>query len=88
MLGFDLRGGMDAGRRFQDALRLVLRAGSLGDVRSLALHPASTSHRQLPAEALKAAGIGDGYVRLSVGLEDPDDLIDDLLAALQATPGV
>ncbi len=82
MLGFELRGGIEAGRRFQNALRLVLRAGSLGDVHSLALHPASTSHRQLDPAARREAGIADGYVRLSVGLEDPDDLLDDLQAAL------
>ncbi|HEV8324827.1 MAG TPA: aminotransferase class I/II-fold pyridoxal phosphate-dependent enzyme [Myxococcota bacterium] len=82
MLGFDLRGGVEAGRRFQNRLQLVLRAGSLGDVHSLALHPASTSHRQLDPAARQAAGIGDGYVRLSVGLEDPDDILEDLTAAL------
>jgi methionine-gamma-lyase len=82
MVGFDLRGGLDAGRRFQNALKLVARAGSLGDVHSLALHPASTSHRQLEPAVRRAAGIGEGYVRLSVGLEDPEDLLEDLNGAL------
>jgi len=57
----------------------------VGDAKSLVIHPASTTHAQLDAEALKAAGIGEGMIRLSVGLEDADDLIDDLGPALRAS---
>jgi O-acetylhomoserine (thiol)-lyase len=57
----------------------------VGDAKSLVIHPASTTHAQLDADALKAAGIGEGMIRLSVGLEDPDDLFDDLGPALRAS---
>lgn len=81
IVAVDLR---DRGRaaRFADACELFLRAASLGGTRSLVMHPASTSHRQLDDEALRAAGIGPGLVRLSVGIEDEDDLLADLDHAL------
>ena len=83
-LAFDLGGGRAAGRRFTEATRLALLAPSLGGAETLVSHPASTTHRQLDAAALAAAGIGEGMVRVSVGLEDADDLIDDLKRALKA----
>jgi len=86
MLSFDLRG---AGRaevfRFMEALELVLPATTLGDVYSLALYPAHSSHRLLSPEARAALGIGEGLVRLSVGIEDAQDIIDDLAQALGRT---
>ena len=82
MLAFDLSGGRDAGVRFMQKLTLFLRAASLGDAHSLAMVPAVTSHRQMNAQQLAAAGISEGFVRLSVGLEDPEDLIADIEAAL------
>ncbi|MFD0901413.1 trans-sulfuration enzyme family protein [Actinomadura sediminis] len=82
VLAFELAGGRDAGRVFSEAVRLIALGPSLGDVASLVMHPASTSHRQLDAAALAAAGIGEGTVRLSVGLEAPDDLWDDIEQAL------
>jgi len=82
MVAFELRGGLEAGRRFMDRLRLVRRAGSLGAVHSLVLHPASTSHRQLSRDERQAAGIPDGFVRLSVGLEDVEDLLSDISDSL------
>ncbi|MBE1530976.1 trans-sulfuration enzyme family protein [Actinomadura algeriensis] len=82
VLSFELAGGRDAGRVFTEAVRLISLGPSLGDVASLVMHPASTSHRQLDAAALAAAGIGEGTVRLSVGLEAPDDLWADIEEAL------
>jgi methionine-gamma-lyase len=84
MLAFELRGGVDAGRRFLDALRLVQRAVSLGDAESLAQHPASMTHAPYEPEVRRAAGIADGLVRISAGLEDTVDLLDDVEQALVA----
>jgi len=83
IVAFGIRGGRAAGRRFIDALRLVSHLANVGDAKSLVIHPASTTHQQLDAEALVAAGIGEDMIRLSVGLEDPGDLIDDLAQALR-----
>ncbi|MCX7829221.1 MAG: O-acetylhomoserine aminocarboxypropyltransferase/cysteine synthase [Thermanaerothrix sp.] len=82
MVAFCLDGGVEEGRRFLEGLRLFGHMANLGDSRSLAIHPASTTHSQLPQEDRRAAGIDDGLIRLSVGLEDPEDLIADLEAAL------
>lgn len=88
MLSFDIRGaGRDEVFRFTEALRLALAATTLGDVWSLVLYPANTSHRAVPPERRAEIGIGDGLVRLSVGLEDVNDLIADLDAALHAAVG-
>ncbi len=83
-LGFEVRGGRTRTSRFQEALRLVRPAASLGGTRSLLVHAASVTHTQLDDEQLAAAGISEGWCRLSVGLEDPDDLIADLTSALAA----
>ena len=84
LVGFELKGGKEAGRRFIDALQLFYHVANIGDVRSLAIHPASTTHSQLsPAEQL-ATGVTDGYVRLSVGIEHIDDILADLERALDA----
>ncbi|MDB5654889.1 MAG: hypothetical protein JWQ94_2502 [Tardiphaga sp.] len=88
LVGFELKGGIDAGRRFIDALQLFYHVANIGDARSLAIHPASTTHQQLSAEQQLAAGVTPGYVRLSVGIEHPDDIIADLSQALaQAEAG-
>ena len=84
LLGFELRGGMDAGRRFIDALKLFYHVANIGDARSLAIHPASTTHSQLSLEEQMATGVTPGYVRLSIGLEHIDDICDDLGQALAA----
>jgi cystathionine beta-lyase/cystathionine gamma-synthase len=81
MLSIDLAGGRPAGERFLDRLRVAVHATSLGSAETLCSHPASSSHRQLTEEELRAAGLTPGMVRVSVGLEDPDDLIADLAAA-------
>jgi O-acetylhomoserine/O-acetylserine sulfhydrylase-like pyridoxal-dependent enzyme len=83
LLSFDLTGGRDAGRRFIEATRVAALAPSLGGLETLVSHPASTTHRQLDADALTAAGIGAGMVRVSVGLEDGPDLADDFTQALE-----
>ena len=84
LLTFDVRGGLPAGIRFYDALKLFKRLVNLGDAKSLACHPASTTHRQMtPAEQL-AAGVGPGSIRLSVGIEHIDDILADLDQALAA----
>lgn len=82
VIAFDLAGGRAAGRTFAESVRLASLAASLGEVKTLVLHPASTSHRKLDAEALRAADIDEGTVRVSVGLEDPEDLWADLEQAL------
>lgn len=84
LLGFELAGGRDAGRRFIDALKLFYHVANIGDARSLAIHPASTTHSQLSAEEQFATGVSEGYVRLSIGLEHIDDILADLDQALEA----
>jgi len=82
VLSFEIKGGRSAGRVFIENLSLFSHLANVGDAKSLVIHPASTTHHRMDAEALRAAGIGEGLVRLSVGLEDADDLIDDLGRAL------
>lgn len=82
VLAFELTGGRDAGGAFSEAVRLIGLGPSLGAVASLVMHPASTSHRQMDAASLAVAGIGEGTVRLSIGLEHPDDLWADIEQAL------
>ena len=84
LVGFELAGGREAGRRFIDNLKLLYHVANIGDARSLAIHPASTTHSQLSAEDQLATGVSDGYVRLSVGIEHIDDIIADLEQALAA----
>jgi len=84
LVGFELKGGRDAGRRFIDALELFYHVANIGDARSLAIHPATTTHSQLSADEQKAAGVTPGYVRLSIGLEHIDDILADLDKALKA----
>jgi O-acetylhomoserine (thiol)-lyase len=84
LMTFDIRGGFEAGMRFYDALKLFKRLVNLGDAKSLACHPASTTHRQMTAAEQRAAGVGPGSIRLSVGIEHIDDIIADLDQALGA----
>jgi len=84
ILTFGVKGGRESGARFQDALKLVTRLVNIGDAKTLACHPASTTHRQLSAEELKKAGVSEDMIRLSVGIEHVDDLIADLDQALAA----
>lgn len=82
LVAFEARGGVEAGRRCYDRVGVIARAVSLGDVRSLLTHPATTTHASMPADARRAGGIGDGLLRLSVGIEDVEDLWEDLDRAL------
>jgi O-acetylhomoserine (thiol)-lyase len=82
LVGFELKGGREAGRRFIDSLQLFYHLANIGDARSLAIHPSTTTHSQLSLEDQLATGVTPGYVRLSIGLEHPDDLIADLERAI------
>ena len=81
---FDLSGGRAAGRKFIEALKVFSHLANVGDAKSLVIHPASTTHFRMSDEALVAAGIHPGTIRLSIGLEDPDDLIEDINRGLAA----
>ena len=82
LMGFEIKGGVEAGKKFIDALEMVYHVANIGDSRSLAIHPASTTHSQLNEEELLSAGVTPGYVRLSIGLEHVDDIIADIDQAL------
>jgi O-acetylhomoserine (thiol)-lyase len=82
ILGFGVRGGLEAGRRFIERLQLFSHLANVGDAKSLAIHPASTTHSQLNPEDQESAGVTPDFVRLSIGLEDVEDLIWDLDQAL------
>ena len=83
IFSFDLPGGRAAGRAFIESVKLWSHLANVGDAKSLVIHPATTTHRQLSDEELAAAGISAGTIRLSVGLETAADLIDDLATALK-----
>jgi O-acetylhomoserine (thiol)-lyase len=84
VFSFDIRGSRAQGRAFIEALQIFSHLANVGDCRSLVIHPASTTHFRMSDEALAQAGISPGTIRLSIGLEDPDDLLDDLKRALRA----
>ncbi|MCW5700015.1 MAG: PLP-dependent transferase [Rhodospirillales bacterium] len=84
LIGFELKDGHEAGRRFIDALKMVYHVANIGDARTLAIHPASTTHSQLSPEDRLTTGVSEGYVRLSIGIEHIDDIIADLSQALDA----
>jgi O-succinylhomoserine sulfhydrylase len=83
LVAFDIKGGKAAAFRFQDALKLIKISNNLGDAKSLITHPATTTHQRLTPAARAELGITDGLVRFSAGLEHPDDLVEDLVAALE-----
>lgn len=82
LLGFELKGGLNSGKKFIDALELFYHVANIGDSRSLAIHPATTTHSQLSSEEQLKTGVSESYVRLSVGIEHVDDIINDLKQAL------
>jgi O-acetylhomoserine (thiol)-lyase len=84
ILGFGAKGGIDAGRRFIDRLKLISHVANVGDAKTLAIHPATTTHQQLSPEEQKSTGVTPDYVRLSVGLEHIDDILADIDQALAA----
>ena len=85
VFSFSVKGGRAAGQRFIEKVELLSHLANVGDAKSLVIHPASTTHHRMDAAALEAAGISEGLIRLSVGLEDPEDLLQDLEGALQAS---
>ena len=82
LVGFELKDGKEAGRKFIDSLQMFYHVANIGDARSLAIHPASTTHSQLSVDEQEQTGVTDGYVRLSIGIEHIDDIIADLDQAL------
>ena len=84
MMAFEVAGGVEAGQRFCDALEIAWVAASLGGIHTLVGHAASTTHRQMDPQTRRAAGIADGLVRISVGIEDVEDLVEDVDRALEA----
>ena len=82
LVGIELKGGLDAGKKFIDSLKLLYHVANIGDARSLAIHPASTTHSQLTPEEQLKAGVTPGYVRLAIGIEHVDDIIEDIEQAL------
>jgi len=87
VFSFGIKGGYDAGKRFIDSLRIFSQLANVGDSRSLVIHPSSTTHQQLSPSEQEAAGVTPDLVRLSVGLEDLDDLLWDIDQALDASQG-
>ena len=85
IVSFGVKGGREAGRKFIEASQLCSHLANVGDAKSLVIHPASTTHSQLNAQQLAAGGVGEDMIRLSVGLEDPDDIVADLRQALRAS---
>ena len=85
LVGLEIKGGADSGKKFINSLKLHYHVANIGDARSLAIHPATTTHSQLTEKELLAAGVTPGYVRLSVGIEHPDDIIADLKQALETS---
>ena len=87
IISFGIKGGSKAGAQFIDSLKLILRLVNIGDAKSLACHPASTTHRQLNPEELASAGVSEDMVRISVGIEHIDDILSDISQALEASQG-
>ena len=85
LVGFELEGGLDAGKQFIDNLKLLYHVANIGDSRTLAIHPATTTHSQLNVEDQLKTGVTPGYIRLSVGIEHIDDIINDLDQAIDKT---
>ena len=85
IISFGIKGGRPAGRKFIETLKLISHLANVGDAKTLVIHPASTTHQQMDAEALKTAGVGEELVRLSIGLEAASDIIDDFAQALRAS---
>jgi len=82
ILGFGVQGGLPAGRRFIDALKLVSHLANVGDAKTLAIHPASTTHQQLSPDEQRATGVTPDFIRVSVGIEHIDDILADIEQAL------
>ena len=84
-MGFELKDGLEAGKKFIDSLKLLYHVANIGDARSLASHPASTTHSQLSPEDQIRSGVTPGYIRLSVGIENIEDILNDIDQALKVS---
>ena len=82
LIGFEINGGIETGKKFIDSLKLFYHVANIGDSRSLAIHPASTTHSQLSEEDKLRTGVSNSYIRLSIGIEHIDDIINDIDNAL------
>ncbi len=87
LVGFGIKGGLEAGKKFIENVNLLSHLANIGDAKSLVIHPASTTHQQLTREEQAATGVTEDYIRLSIGIEDPQDIIEDVDQALQASQG-
>lgn len=85
IVGFGIKGGLEAGKKFIESVKLLSHLANIGDAKSLVIHPASTTHQQLTEEEQKATGVTEDYIRLSIGIEDSDDIIKDIDQALRAS---
>jgi O-acetylhomoserine (thiol)-lyase len=85
LLGFGIKGGLEAGKKFIESVKLLSHLANIGDAKTLVIHPASTTHQQLTREEQAATGVTEDYIRLSIGIEDPDDIIEDIDQALQVS---
>ena len=83
LVGFGIKGGLEAGKRFIESVQLLSHLANIGDAKSLVIHPASTTHQQLTAEEKEANGVTEDYIRLSIGLEDIEDIKADIDQALK-----
>ncbi len=83
LVGFGIKGGLEAGKKFIENVKLLSHLANIGDAKSLVIHPASTTHQQLTPQEQKATGVTEDYIRLSIGIEDPQDIIDDIQQALE-----
>ena len=81
-MGFEIKGGLESGKKFIESLEMFYHVANIGDSKSLAIHPASTTHSQLNEEELLSGGVSPGYIRLSIGIEHIDDILEDLGNAL------
>jgi O-acetylhomoserine (thiol)-lyase len=86
IVGFGIKGGLEAGKKFIESVQLLSHLANIGDAKSLVIHPASTTHQQLTSEEQKTTGVTQDYIRLSIGIEDADDIIEDIQQALEKSP--
>ncbi len=84
LVGFGIKGGLEAGKKFINSVRLLSHLANIGDAKTLVIHPASTTHQQLTREEQAETGVTEDYIRLSIGIEDADDIIEDIDQALQS----
>jgi len=87
LIGFGIKGGLEAGKRFIESVKLLSHLANIGDAKSLVIHPASTTHQQLTPEEQRQTGVTDDYIRLSIGIEDVEDIKEDIDQALRAAAG-